>query len=450
MFLRPRHKLFTWFSQCERLHGLETLHISVPSLPPGVIITDPQNLEYVFKHDTIFEKGAFFKDRSWDLFGHGIINVDGELHKLQRKAGLQFLSKTNLKVLTSVALPEFVRGTVEDLDGVSERGEVVDLQIVFHEITTQIMGQMAYNMEMHTEDDFTQAFEYASGKTAERFQNPLWFVTELITGAKLRRALRIVHQCGQRIVSKAVADRKEEAAKGAEKKNEVDAVSGSLIQSLLDTVGDEKLVADAALNYLSAGRDTVAQALTWMFYLLMKNPLVLDKLRKDIEGLENPEDPLTLTPTNLPYALAIFYESLRLHPTIPFEIRQAQSATTLPDGTALPASSIVIWCVWAMNRSTHIWGPDADVFRPERWLSSDDDGGGVTFQKRSVSEFPVFNGGASLCLGKQMAEDMAVQVACWLVREFEFRRAWEGERVSKSSLTLPMEDGLPVRVSRRD
>ena len=416
----------------------------MPSLPPGVIITDPQNLEFVFKHDTIFEKGAFFKDRSWDLFGHGIINVDGELHKLQRKAGMQFLSKTNLKVLTSVALPEFVRQTVENLDKVADYGEIVDLQIVFHEITTQIMGRMAYNMEMHTEDKFTQAFEYASGKTAERFQNPLWFITELITGAKLRRALRLVHDRGRRIVSKAVADRKEEV-KDTEK-NEVDAVSGSLIQSLLDTVGDEQLVADAALNYLSAGRDTVAQALTWMFYLLIRNPLILNKLRRDIEDLQDPQDPENLTPTNLPYALAIFYESLRLYPPIPFEIRQAQQATTLPDGTYLPQSSIVVWCVWAMNRSTHIWGPDADVFRPERWLSEDDG----SFQKRSVSEFPVFNGGASLCLGKQMAEDMAVQVACWLVREFEFRGAWEGERISKSSLTLPMEDGLPVRVSRRD
>ncbi|CAM1501877.1 Fc.00g038610.m01.CDS01 [Cosmosporella sp. VM-42] len=441
VFLRPRQALFSWFSRCERLFGYETLHISVPSLPPGVIISDPRNLDFVFKNEGIFEKGAFFKDRSWDLFGHGIINVDGDLWRLQRRAGLQFLSKANLKVLTERALPEYVKQSIDNLGKAADVGQIADLQGVIHEVTTQLMGRMAYNMEMHADDDFTLAFEYASGKTAERFQNPLWFITELITGSKLRRTLATVKDYGQRIVSSAVADRNTEKDGG---KDKLDAISGSLIQSLLDSIGDENLVADAALNYLSAGRDTVAQALTWTFYLLIKNPSVTAKLCTAIEKLEDPESPETLTPINLPYAVAVFYESLRLYPPIPFEIKQAQHATTLPDGTFLPQSSIVIWCAWAMNRSYKTWGPDADEFRPERWL--DDDG---AVMKRSAAEFPVFNGGPRLCLGKNMAEVMAVQVVSKFVMQFDFTAAFEGERVSKSSLTLPMEGGLPVHVRWR-
>ena len=55
--------------KCERQFGFETFQISVPSLPPGVVINDPKNLEYVFKNEGIFAKGDFFKRRSWDLFG---------------------------------------------------------------------------------------------------------------------------------------------------------------------------------------------------------------------------------------------------------------------------------------------------------------------------------------------------------------------------------------------
>ena len=69
LFLQARHKLFSWFVKCERLFGFETFQIYVPSLPPGVVINDPKNLEYVFKNEGIFAKGDFFKRRSWDLFG---------------------------------------------------------------------------------------------------------------------------------------------------------------------------------------------------------------------------------------------------------------------------------------------------------------------------------------------------------------------------------------------
>lgn len=68
-FLQPRHVLFDWFVQCQRLHGRETLEISVPSLPPGVVINDPVNLDFVLKNETSITKGDFFKERSWDLFG---------------------------------------------------------------------------------------------------------------------------------------------------------------------------------------------------------------------------------------------------------------------------------------------------------------------------------------------------------------------------------------------
>ncbi|RFN51177.1 cytochrome p450 oxidoreductase [Fusarium flagelliforme] len=449
IFLQPRQKLFSWFHRCERLYGYETLHITVPSLPPGVIVNDPQNLDFIFRNEGVFEKGDFFKQRSWDLFGHGIINVDGEFWRLQRKAGLRFLSAAALKTLTSERLPKYLEQAIDVLKGKEGGGEVVDLQAVVHEVTTQLMGRMAYNMEMHADDDFTVAFEHASGATAERFQNPLWFLTEMFTGARMRRSIATVKAYGKRIVTSAVADRK-----AAEGKTQSDA-PGSLIQSLLDSIGDETLVADAALNYLSAGRDTVAQALTWTLYLLMKHPHVATKLCESVESLRDEagtkaeNDPETLTPVRLPYVLAVFYESLRLRPPIPFEIKQAQQATTLPDGTFLPAGAIVVWCAWAMGRSHTTWGLDADEFRPERWLTTSSSGD-VTVAQRPASEFPVFNGGPRVCLGKKMAELVAVQSLARLVPLFDFEPAFKGERVSKSSLTLPMEGGLPVYVQHRE
>lgn len=111
-------------------------------------------------------------------------------------------------------------------------------------------------MEMHADDDFTLAFDYASGATAERVQNPLWPITEVLFGAKMRKSIAIVKAFGKRIVDSAVEDRQDgdESVTSATPPNgKLDEISGSLIQSLLDSIGDKQMVADAALNYLSAG-----------------------------------------------------------------------------------------------------------------------------------------------------------------------------------------------------
>ncbi|TGJ81508.1 hypothetical protein E0Z10_g7259 [Xylaria hypoxylon] len=403
VFLQDRQKLFSWFVKCERHFGLETFQITVPTLHPGVVINDPNNLDCVFKNEGVFAKGDFVKQRSWDLFGNGIINADGELWKAQRKAGSHFLSTSNLRVLTDVALPRYLSRSVEHVGTRVKNGEIVDLQLVFHEITSLLMGKMAYDMEMHADDDFTMAFDHASGVVTERFQNPLWFITEIFTGFGFRRSLATIREFGLGIVNNAIdGDRKSteslaqlDDADGSK----LDKVSGSLIQSLLASLGSQqKLVADAALTFLTAGRDTTAQALTWCLYMLMQNKSAMERVRDEAQGLlktkgldfqqrgsEGDTSSAVFTPTSLPYTMAVFYEALRLYPPIPFEIRECEQATTLPDGTFLPEKAIIVWSLWAMNRSRITWGEDADVFRPERWLT--EDGKLIT---KSPSEFPVF------------------------------------------------------------
>ncbi|GAP87059.1 putative cytochrome P450 [Rosellinia necatrix] len=462
LFLQDRKKLFSWFAKCERQFGRETFQIAVPTLHPGVVINDPANLDYVFKSEGMFSKGDFVKRRTWDLFGNGIINADGELWKAQRKAGSHFLNPANLRVLTDVALPRYLSQTVDQLKTQINEGQVVDLQLVFHEITSLLMGKMAYDMEMHADDEFTVAFEHASGAVTERFQNPLWSITEIFTGSRFRKSLAVVQKFGLGIVSNAidghqkVADPSSPADNSEESR--LDKVSGSLIHSLLASLGSQQqLVADAALTYLTAGRDTTAQALTWCLYLLMRNQPVMRKVREearelletnglDLQQLGNKGDASSavFSPAFLPYTMAVFYETLRLYPPIPFEIRECERATTLPDGTFLPEKAIVVWSLWAMNRSKITWGEDADVFRPERWLT--EEGKLIT---KGPSEFPVFYGGQRICLGKRMAEIIATQVIATMTSIFEFTPAYEGDRVSKISLTLPMRDGLPCRLVYR-
>lgn len=177
----------------------------------------------------------------------------------------------------------------------------------------------------------------------------------------------------------------------------------------------------------------------------MRHPKVMDRVRLEVASVVKNDPSRWSTsckpPVVSPYIMAVFYETLRLYPPVPFELKQCEKGTTLPDGTYLPKNAVLVWCPWAMNRSKAIWGEDSDEFSPERWLEDD------VLISKTAFEYPVFNGGPRTCLGKKMAEVVAGQVITILVAHFNFSPIDHRERISKNSLTLPMEGGLPCKVA---
>jgi hypothetical protein len=357
---------------------------------------------------------------------------------------------------------------------------------------------------MQSSRSFFSAFEYASSATGRRFQNPLWKITEFLFGWRLRRALIEVKQFGQNVVNEAIhrdfevkkpastPQQPRQSPKGLETSS--GPAAGSLIGALISDIQHPDLVADSALNFLSAGissfprhvpaysfsigRDTTAQALTWTFYMLMRTPHVVSKIRDELhrERIFSTTKDLnydTIQSNTLPYITAVFYESLRLYPPVPFEIKQCEKDSVLPDGTFLPQSAIVVWCTWAMGRSSQIWGTETDTesFQPERWLETPTTASTTTIETNSPDskrpslltktafEFPVFNGGPRTCLGKKMAEFQAIYTIAILVWKYDFRAVEDdgsatwmlgSERRSRNSLTLPMEGGLPCYLRKRN
>lgn len=110
-------------------------------------------------------------------------------------------------------------------------------------------------MDMHGSLPFSKAFDFASGAIGERFQNPFWKLKELLLGARLRKAVFEVKSFGNAIVSAAVQKKKHEQVDGRDSRvTGFDSLRTNLINSLLDNIEDHQVVADAAMNYLSAGK----------------------------------------------------------------------------------------------------------------------------------------------------------------------------------------------------
>ena len=109
-------------------------------------------------------------------------------------------------------------------------------------------------MDIPASLSFSKSFDFASGATGERFQNPFWKLKELFFGASFRKAVFEVKNFGNSIVFAAIQKRKKGSSLSKDdlvKKS--DSLQANLIDSLLDHIDDHQVVADAAMNYLSAG-----------------------------------------------------------------------------------------------------------------------------------------------------------------------------------------------------
>ena len=313
-------------------------------------------------------------------------------------------------------------------------------------------------MDLDLDMPFSKAFAYASAVTADRFTNPLWRFFEFFTGFKFRSCIHEVKTFGLTMV--AAAQEKRSSTRSAAT-TPPEPLRKNFIDSLLDHISEPQTIADAAVNFLSAGRDTTAQTMTWSVYEILRNETakwsLLNSIQATFPKYRRGEVPdlsydFISSPSNLPMVQAIFAEALRLNPAVPFELKETREAITLPDGTFLPNGAVVIWIPYGLARSTAIWGADASSFNPERWLETQPDGSQQVIL-RSAFENPVFNAGPRMCIGKRMAEVLAVKVLtellwCWDLEEIRGVGEVDGRRVTAESLTAPMEGGLPVRVRR--
>lgn len=104
---------------------------------------------------------------------------------------------------------------------------------------------------------------------------------------------------------------------------------------------------------------------------------------------------------NIPPYKAVILETLRLHPPftgLPF--KKVPPEGDIIDGKRVPGGTLVAPNFWATGRNTAVFGADADVFRPARWLEVADCE--ERAEKRRVAEL-VFGYGRWGCAGKMIA-----------------------------------------------
>ncbi|KAK7952467.1 Cytochrome P450 [Apiospora aurea] len=209
---------------------------------------------------------------------------------------------------------------------------------------------------------------------------------------------------------------------------------------------DSELI-DQLMTFLAAGHETTASAMTWAIYMLCLHPEVQIRLRQEIrENLPSMDSDSTVSSIDidrLEYLGAVINEVLRYYAPVPLTIREPRVDTVI-NGEHVPKGTRVIICPWAINYSTELWGEDAGVFRPERWLAKD-----AHDKKKAASAsnyaFLTFLHGPRSCIGQAFSKaEFACLLAGWVGR-FEFELGNKEEYDEKNML---IKGGITARPAR--
>lgn len=102
----------------------------------------------------------------------------------------------------------------------------------------------------------------------------------------------------------------------------------------------------------------------------------------------------------LPYLQAVIKEGLRIFPPVTgFMSKEVPPGGDTIKGLYLPEKTTIGWSSFGLMRNEKVWGDDAKVFRPERWL----EGSPEEIQRRELDVEMVFGYGKYQCLGKNIA-----------------------------------------------
>lgn len=161
-----------------------------------------------------------------------------------------------------------------------------------------------------------------------------------------------------------------------------------------------------SLLQILAGADSTATALRTTFLFILTSPPAYAKLRSEIAtaiDLGDVSFPVikNTEAQRLSYLQACTQEGLRMF--MPLQ-GLAGRLSPYPDGVTfngvfIPPGTEIGISTYAMGHRRDIYGPDADTFRPERWIENDAD----TIKKFERTNELVFGSGRSSCLGKNIA-----------------------------------------------
>ncbi len=331
----------------------------------------------------------------------------------------------------------------------ADEGTVIDLQADLMRFTVDAVSGLAFGKDINTLESQEEVIQQHLDKIFPALYRrtnaliPYWRYIKLPVDRALDRSVEVVNQSITEFLSQARERLRQDPSLRESPNNLLEAMIVAADQEG-SGVDDDNVVANV-FTLLLAGEDTTATSLSWMIYLLSRNPEAMGRAREEARRVAG--DLAEFTPekmANLSYIEACAHEAMRLKPVGPFNVLEAKRDTVIND-VAVPKGTMVM-CVLRHDVLSERYFTNAREFNPQRWLDSD--AVGATSAKRVSMPF---GAGPRVCPGRYLALLEIKLAMAMFLNEFDIVSVDTpdgGEAQELMSFTM-VPVGLTMRIKRR-
>jgi cytochrome P450 len=404
--------------------------VRVPLGPRSfTLVSHPDDLRLVLQeHAKQYERGRAV-DVIRPMLGNGLPMSDGDVWRRKRRTMQPAFNRGHLN------------GLVDTMVSVTERyvarfhdGQALNTSDLMMRLTRDIIVETMFSDELGSDTAELDAALATLERYVARYafvpvHVPVWLPTPDNYG--FRNAIGSL----DRLVLRLVDSRRKTGAK-----------HNDLLDALLaarDEQGEPmpaRELRDELVNIFFAGHETTANTLTWTTFLLSKHPDVFERVREEADRVLGDRRPTAEDVAKLEYTTAVLREALRLYPPGWIFGRIAKEDDNLR-GHAIHKDDMLAICPLVTHRMPEYW-PNPERFDPERFV------GDRTGGNRGFTYLP-FGAGPHMCIGNYFALTEAALAVAMIVRRAKLVVEHPEGVQMRSTVTLQVAGGLPVRVQMR-
>jgi cytochrome P450 len=400
------------------LGPMETYFVTSPRLAHRVLVTDGAS----------FRKGAMF-DKFRPYLGNGLVLSNGPFHRRQRKLILPAFHRERI-----ARYAETMVRAATDLTSSWQPGEVRIVDEDMQGLAVTVVGEALFSTEMghRAIEEVRRSIFVVIKQGMIRALSP-GFVEKLPIPGNKQFDESIERMRG--VVLEVIESWRNDGV------DHGDLLSMLLLAQDEDT-GDgmtDQQTYDEVLTLLTAGIETTALALSWIFHEIAKNPDVEQRLQTEIDEVLDGRPVGVDDVRKLTYTHQVVNEVLRMYP-IWILMRRATADVDL-DGVKIPEGAEVILSPHALHFDPTSYD-SPDTFDPDRWSPE-------RTEDLPKGAFIPFGAGTRQCIGNVFAQtEIVITVATVIAKWRLVPVAGQQVRVKYTSAAYP--SSLPMTAIPRN
>jgi cytochrome P450 len=394
-----------------------------------VFLNHPEYIREVL----VVQNDNFIKERTVQrtkmLLGEGMITAEGAAHRSQRLAAQPAFHRQRIVEYAGIMVEEAIH-----LRDSWRTGEQRDIAADMMNLTLNVVARTLFATDLRQEvHELAAAINRIMGLYNFLIMLPAaeWLVHLRPPGlAAFVRARKRIDAVVYRMID-------------AHRQGGVD--RGSLLDLMLaasptDDAESRRSLRDQVITIFLAGYETVANALSWTWYLLSQNPNCETKFHEEVDSVLGGSQPTFEDVARLRYTENVLAESLRLYPPAWAMGRYARNDFALGE-FFLPARTTVLISQFITHRDPRFF-QDPLRFDPNRFSPE------AKARRAKFTYFP-FGAGSRQCIGESFAWMEGVLVLATLSQKWKLRLV-SGHPVEPQPLiTLRPKYGMRMLVEQR-